>query len=118
MGAHMAAVAAGRQGKFWEFHDKLFANQGHLDLDSYERYASELGLDMSRFGKDRVDPGARERIEADKAEASGIGVNGTPAFFVNGRFLGGAQPFAEFAKAIDAELERLGVAVPPGAAGG
>ena len=115
MGAHLAAVAAGKQGKFWEFHDKLFANQEQLNLEAYKTYARELGLDVARFEKDLADLEVKKAVEADKAEARSLGVTGTPGFFVNGRFMGGARPFAEFAKAIDAELARLNVPVPPGA---
>ena len=112
MDAHMAAMAALRQGKFWEFHDKVFANQQELTLNAYTRYARELGLDVARFEKDLADPESQKRIEADAAEARSIGVTGTPTFFVNGRFLSGAQPFEEFGAAIDAELARLNLPVP------
>jgi protein-disulfide isomerase len=115
MGAHLAAVAAERQGKFWEFHDKLFANQQQLNLDNYKRYARELKLDTARFEKDLADLESKKPIDADKAEAQSLGVTGTPAFFVNGRYLSGAKPFEEFAKAINAELNRLNVPVPAGA---
>ncbi len=115
MGAHLAAVAAERQGKFWEFHDKLFANQQQLNLDAYKRYARELKLDVARFEKDLADLENKKKIDADKAEATALGITGTPGFFVNGRFLSGAKPFEEFAKAINAELGRLNLPVPPGA---
>jgi protein-disulfide isomerase len=118
MGAHLAALAAGKQGKFWEFHDKLFANQQQLNLDAYKAYARELGLDVPRFERDLADLDARKAIEADKAEARSLGVSGTPGFFVNGRFLSGAQPLAAFAKVINAELTRLNVVWPPGAPAG
>jgi protein-disulfide isomerase len=118
MGAHMAALAAERQGTFWEFHDKLLANQQQLDLEAYKRYARELKLDLARFEKDLADPENRRRIEADTAEALALGVTGTPGFFVNGRFLSGAQPFKEFAAAIDAELDRLKLPVPAAAPAG
>ena len=115
MSAHLAAAAADRQGKFWEFHDKLFANQQQLNLDAYKRHARELGLDEARFEKDHADLELKKRIDADKAEATSLGVTGTPGFFVNGRFLSGAKPFEEFAKVINAELGRLNVPVPAGA---
>jgi len=115
MSAHLAAAAADRQGKFWEFHDKLFANQQQLNLDAYKRHARELGLDVARFEKDLADLELKKRIDADKAEATSLGVTGTPGFFVNGRFLSGAKPFEEFAKVINAELGRLNVPVPAGA---
>ncbi len=114
MGAHIAAAAAGKQGKFWEFHDKLFANQEQLNLDAYKRYAGELGMDVARFEKDLADPETRKAVDADKAEAQSLGIVGTPGFFVNGRFLSGAQPFDEFAKVINAELARLNLKAPAG----
>ena len=116
MGAHLAAAAAGKQGKFWEFHDKLFANQSQLKPDQFKKYAHELGLDVQQFEKDLLDPDIRRRIADDMAEAKALGVTGTPGFFVNGRFLNGAKPFEEFAKVINAELTQLKIPVPAGAA--
>ena len=113
MGAHLASVAAEKQGKFWEFHDKLFANQQQLNLDAYKRYARELKLDVARFEKDLADLENKKAIDADKAEATALGITGTPGFFVNGRFLSGAKPFEEFATAINAELTRLKLPLPP-----
>ncbi len=118
MGAHLAAVAAGKQGKFWEFHDKLFANQQQLNLDAYKKYARELKLDVPRFEKDLADLENKKPIDADKAEAQTLGLTGTPGFFVNGHFLNGAKPFEEFAKLINSELTRLNVPVPAGAPAG
>ena len=115
MGAHLAAAAAEKQGKFWEFHDKLFASQQELNPDACKRYARELGLDVARFEKDLADPELRKKVDADKAEARSLGLTGTPGFFVNGRFLGGARPFEDFSTLINAELARLNVPVPPGA---
>jgi protein-disulfide isomerase len=114
MGAHLAAAAAAKQGKFWEFHDKLFANQQELNLDAYKRYATELGMAVGRFERDFADPETKKTVDADKAEAQSLGINGTPGFFVNGRFLSGAKPFDEFAKTINAELARLNLKPPPG----
>ena len=113
--AHRAAVAAQKQGKFWEFHDLVFANQQQLDIAAYRHHARELGLDMERFERDLVDPDTERIIDADVAEAQSLQVPSTPGFFVNGRFLRGARPFEEFARLINAELERLGLPVPDGA---
>jgi protein-disulfide isomerase len=118
MGAHLAALAASKQGKFWEFHDKLLANQQQLNLEAYKRYARELKLDLARFEKDLADPESRKRIDADTAEALALGVTGTPAFFVNGRLLSGAQPFEAFATAINDELDRLNLPAPANAPAG
>ncbi len=116
--AHAASAAAAKQGKFWEFHDKLFANQRDLKIEAFRKYAQEIGLDVSQFEKDLLDLATRKVIDTDKSEASALGVTGTPGFFVNGRFLSGAKPFAEFAKLINAELTRLNLPLPAEAGGG
>jgi protein-disulfide isomerase len=113
MGAAMAAEAARKQGKFWEYHDKLFANTSKLALDDLKQYAKELNLDMARFEKDLVDLDLKKRVNDDMAEARTLGVSGTPGFFINGRFLSGAKPFETFAAMIDEELTRLKVPIPP-----
>jgi len=115
MPAALAAMAANEQGKFWEFHDKVFANQQKMNRDEYLNYAKELKLDVARFTKALDAATFKPQIEADTAEAAKLGVTGTPAFFVNGRFLSGAKPFTEFATAINAELKRLNLPIPPGA---
>jgi len=113
--AHLASVAAQKQGKFWEFHDKLFANQRQIKMDNLKQYAQELGLDMPRFEKDMLDLKNKTSIDADMAEASAMGLTGTPGFFVNGRYLRGAKPFGDFAKLINAELTRRNIPLPTGA---
>ena len=113
--AAIAAEAAHSQGKFWEFHDKLFANQKNLALNDLKQYAKDIGLDTAQFEKDLLDPGKKKRVEEDMAEARSLGVTGTPAFFVNGHFLNGAKPVQEFAKVINAELQRLNLPIPPAA---
>ncbi len=115
--AHAASLAADKQGKFWDYHDKLFANQKALKPENLEAYAQELGLDMEKFRRDLTDTENSKRIDADKAEAQALEATGTPAFFVNGRYLRGARPFEEFAKVINAELARLNLPVPPEAQG-
>jgi protein-disulfide isomerase len=102
--AHAAAEAAGLQGKFWEMHDKIFADQRNLSTEIYEKYAADLGLDVDKFKKDSAGDVVEKRIAADYAQATKLGVTGTPAFFVNGRFLSGAQPFSSFKTLIDKEL--------------
>jgi protein-disulfide isomerase len=104
--AAAAAMAAHEQGKFWEYHDKLFANQRALDRASLDKYAEELKLDMGKF-KAAMDSGKyNEMIEADSAEGSRVGANGTPTFFINGRTLVGAQPIEAFKRVIDEELKK------------
>ena len=113
--AHMASIAAQDQGKFWELHDKLFTDAQKLKPDNVRQYAREVGLDMKRFEDDLLKPETRSKMEADMAEAKRLGVTGTPAFFINGRYLSGAKPFEEFAEVINAELKRLNLPIPPGA---
>jgi len=115
MPAAMAAMAANDQGKFWDMHDKIFANQQKMSRDQYIAYAKDLKLDMAKFTKALDDAALKARIEADMADAGKLGVSGTPGFFVNGKFLSGAKPFGEFATAINAELKRLNLPIPPGA---
>ncbi len=104
--AAAASMAANEQGKFWEMHDKLFANQQALDRTSLDRYAEELGLNMSKF-KTALDQGKYDAyIDADSAEGSRVGANGTPTFFINGRQLVGAQPIDAFKRVIDEELAK------------
>jgi protein-disulfide isomerase len=110
--AHLAAMAANEQGKFWEYHDKLFANQPKIQRQDLLQYARELGLDMKRFEQDLDGARGKSAIDADISEAKALGVNGTPAFFVNGHFLSGAKPYEEFARVIESELSRSRAAIP------
>jgi protein-disulfide isomerase len=112
MPSALASEAARNQGKFWEYHDKLFANQSKLELNDLKQYARDLHLDMTRFEKDLVDVELKKRVTDDMAEAKGMGVTGTPGFFINGHFSSGAKPFDDFASAIDAELTKLNVPIP------
>jgi protein-disulfide isomerase len=109
-------MAASDQGKFWEFHDKLFANQQKMQRPSFLQWAGEVGIDVKRFERTLDTSIGKSAVDADVAEAKALGITGTPAFFVNGRYLSGAKPFDEFARVIDAELTKLGVAAPPAAA--
>ena len=99
-------MAAHRQGKAWEMHDKMFANQSALTRDDLERYAKEIGLDVDKFKKDMDDPKLLEQIEADKKQGDSLGASGTPTFFINGRQLVGAQPFEKFKEVIDDEIKK------------
>jgi protein-disulfide isomerase len=112
--AAMAARAAGEQGKFWQMHAKLFANQQNLDRASLDKYAGELGLNMARF-KAAMDSKKFEKdVQADLAQAGKVGANGTPAFFINGVSLSGAQPFDQFKSRIDQELKKAQALVAKG----
>ncbi len=104
--AAKASVAAQRQGKFWEMHDLLFANQKKLDEATFKGHAEALGLDLARFEADLKSSEVAALVAKDQAEARALGVTGTPGFFVNGRFLSGAKPVSSFQKLIDAELEK------------
>lgn len=115
--AHAASVAAQKQGKFWEFHDKLFTNQKNLKLDAFRQHATELGLDAKRFEADFLDLSSKKVVDTDASQASALGITGTPAFFINGRYLRGAKPFEDFAKLINAELTRRNLPVLSEAAG-
>ena len=109
-----AAMAAGEQGKFWEMHGKLFENQKALDRPSLEKYAQEIGLNMNKF-KSALDGGKfKQAIQADIQMAGKLGARGTPAFFINGRFLSGAQPFANFKQLIDSEMAKADELVKKG----
>jgi protein-disulfide isomerase len=90
MPAAIAAEAAREQGKFWEMHDKLFANPQALSDAVYLQYAKELGLDMARFERALAAPSTRKRVEEDVRAASVAGVTGTPTFVVNGEIVKGA----------------------------
>jgi len=102
--AHAAAEAAHQQGKFWEMHDLIFANQESMSPEKYVEYAKQLNLDIPRFQRDVASAQIKARIDSDSEEGSKLGVSGTPAFFINGRFLSGAQPFTAFKELIDQEL--------------
>ena len=106
--AAVAAIAAQNQGKFWEMHDKLFENQKALQRANLVQYAKDLGLNMAKFEKDLDNPANTARVKAEMAEGSKVGVRGTPASFVNGRMISGAQPFQNFKKLIDEALKNKG----------
>ena len=113
--AAKASMAAHKQGRFWDYHDTLFANQKSLDEASLKKFATELGLDMAQFEKDLKDPAILKRIEADQSAAVKLGAKGTPAFFVNGNYVKGAKPFEEFKKIIDAEIGKVDAQIAKGA---
>ena len=82
----------------------LFANQRALDSASLKKYAADLDLDVEVFGACLDGGQHRAAVQQDFTEGAAAGVTGTPAFFVNGRFLSGAQPFEQFKQLIDEEL--------------
>jgi protein-disulfide isomerase len=102
-----ASRCAAEQGKFWEYHDLLFSQFGKLDRPTLVEHARSLKLDAKSF-EDCLSSGKHSsEVERDQQEGTEAGVNGTPAFFINGVFLSGAQPAAAFEKIIDEELAAL-----------
>jgi protein-disulfide isomerase len=107
--AHQAALAAGEQGKFWEMHDLLFANQSAIKRDDLLRHAAKLGLDAERFKKDLDSDRLKHIIEADLAEGLRLRVQGTPTFFVNGKGFSGALSFEQLKQIVLREQRRMQV---------
>ena len=101
--AALASMAAERQGKFWPFHDLLFANYNKLNPQKISQLAAEAGLDVVRFEADRKDPRLQQKLAADQREGQQVGVRGTPTIFVNGRRLP-QRSRAAFDQLITAEL--------------
>jgi protein-disulfide isomerase len=114
MEAAEAAMAANAQGKFWPMHDKLFANQQALDRPSLDKYAQEIGLNMSKYRAAMDQHLYKQQIDDDSKAGTAVGASGTPAFFINGQSLSGAQPFDAFKKVIDAELPKANELVKKG----
>lgn len=103
-----AANCAGEQDKYWEYNRKLFDHQRALQEDKLKSYAKELGLDSSKFDSCLDSGKYAAEVAKDMRDGSAAGVTGTPAYFINGVFLSGAQPYENFAEIIDEELQRLG----------
>lgn len=104
--AAVAALAAQRQGKFWELHDKLLDNQQSLSDAKVQELAGELGLDKERFNKDIKDPAVQRLIIRDINEGREAGVRGIPTVFINGKRLQN-RSIPAFQEMIDAELDKL-----------
>jgi len=102
--AAIAAVCAEQQGKFWEYHAKLFDNQQALGDEDLVKYATDLGLDAAAFKTCQQGPEAAQRVQVDADTARTAGISGTPAFFINGILISGARPLEDFEKWIDREL--------------
>lgn len=99
--AHEAALAAGVQGKFWQMHDLLFANQDRLDRADLLRYAAELKLDLPAFESALDSHTFAGAVAADRALGAEYGVDGTPTLFINGKRLGGARSLVELEQVVD-----------------
>jgi protein-disulfide isomerase len=105
MPAAIAALAAEKQGKFWEFHDLLFKDYNRLNEQKVKEIAQQLNLDMEQFEKDRKDPTIRAMINRDVSEGNRVGVRGTPTVFINGRLLRNRNP-AGFQELIEKALKK------------
>ncbi len=101
-----AAACAGEQGKFWQMHDLLWTNTAKLQVPDLKAHAATLGLDTAKFDQCLDSGTLAGLVHTDQLAGQTYGVSGTPAFFVNGRPLVGAQPFDAFAQVIDDELQR------------
>ena len=106
--AARAAICADAQNRFWPVHDALFAGSASLDDSGLRAAAQTAGVDMKTWETCLGAPETSRRLEADKHEGTALGVDGTPAFFVNGIMLSGARPESDFRRLIEAELQRLG----------
>ncbi|MCK5228568.1 MAG: thioredoxin domain-containing protein [Desulfobulbaceae bacterium] len=108
MGAAVAALAANEQGKFWEYHDKLFENYKSLSHKKFQEIAQELGLDMKRFNTDLSNPKLRQAVSKDMDDAVKNGIRSTPTILVNNRSLrNNYRNFSGMKKVIEKELKRL-----------
>ena len=100
-----ASECAAEQGKFWPYHDRLFATQSKLSDTDLKQDAVELGMDGAKFNACVESHKYAAKVESDLRAGQEAGVDGTPAFFINGRLISGAQPFEAFKKIIDEELQ-------------
>lgn len=112
--AAIATEAAFEQGKFWEMHDLLYENNRALSDADLARYAKKAGCSVSSFKSALSDRTITRAIDDDVALATRLGARGTPSFFVNGRYLAGAQPFSAFKALIDEELAHAERAIAGG----
>ena len=109
----LAACAANRQNKFMEMEKRIFAAYGQFDEAKMNEHATALGLDMDQFKRD-MNGVCKQTINQDRAHLAQVGAGGTPAFFINGRFLGGNQPFPNFKRLIDEELKKAEARIAQG----
>jgi len=99
-----ASECANEQGKFWQYHNKIFENQRQLNNENLKKWASELELDAKKFNE-CIDSGRmKDKVQQDMDDGINAGISGTPGFFINDVKLVGAQPFDAFKQAIDSQL--------------
>jgi len=99
-----ASECAFEQGKFWEYSDKLFANQSKLTVDDLKKYAKDLSLDSQKFDQCLDSGKFTAEVEANAVDAQNAGIDGTPMFFANGELISGAVPYSYFQQIIDSKL--------------
>jgi protein-disulfide isomerase len=105
--ASEAAQCAVDQGKFWQFHDRLFAGGADSTPAALKTVAVESGLDAAAYEKCLSSGKIKSVVEKDVEQGNALGLTGTPAFYINGRLLSGAQPFEEFVRVVDEELPKV-----------
>jgi protein-disulfide isomerase len=103
--AAIAAAAAQRQGRFWDYHDRLFENYDRLDDQKFRVIAHELSLDLEKFEKDMSDPTTILRVDKDYQLGQSVGVGGTPTIFINGSIVR-ARTLEEFRTIVEDNLEK------------
>jgi protein-disulfide isomerase len=101
-----AGNCAREQGKFWEYHDRLFANQQALQPEFLKKYAADAGLDASKFNACLDTAKYSDHVQEQMGVGTGLGVGSTPSIFINGRLVAGAQPYETFVSIINEELDR------------
>jgi len=99
-----ASLCAWEQGKFWEMHDAMFENQGELSVENLKAKAAVLGLNTESFNHNLDTGKYTTYVQGDLQAGQNAGVVGTPALFINGRFVNGAVPFGEITQIVDDEL--------------
>lgn len=111
--ASMAVDCAGEQNKYWQYHDKVFREQynkgddlARFTVDDLKKWGKDTGLDVAAFNACVDSNRYQDDVAKDKADGDGVGIQGTPMFFINGRVVGGAQPYPVFKKVIDEEMKK------------
>lgn len=109
--AHRASMAAERQGRFWEMHDKIFTSGRDLSRPALIEHARDLELDIDQFTRDLDSSELIAKLNEEIAEGSRLGITGTPTFHINGQVISGAQPYENFKALVDREVARFGVSL-------
>jgi len=104
----LAGACAEKQGRFWQMHDLMFANQEKLEDADLEKYAGQAGLDIAAYRQCIASPEAAKVVNDDMAAGEKLGISGTPAFFIGQSSVIGSQPLSKFKEVIDSELARAG----------